>query len=243
MCYAVIQLSQKILIILLPGLDGTGILSQRLKQQLPDAQLIVYPCDQIQTTDELVALIRANAKDCSRVLMVGESYSGAIALRYAAKYPQQVSGVVMIAGFIAPPWPTWMAKLVGAWMFRIRPPKWFVRMMFTGFWSQASDVRIVIEAVRTVSPTVLVDRLRKALSIDHRTAVASVIVPILYIAGKSDRLVGRRSADRVRKLLPQTRVVRIAGPHVLSHSTPEAVASHIMAFVSQLPEVTSMTQT
>lgn len=224
-------------LVILPGLDGTGMLGQRLHDRLRGSVLLAYPRDRVLSFDELVDLVRASIARHERVVLIGESYSAVVALRYAARYPEQVAGVVVTAGFISPPWTRALAHVMWAWWFRIRPPRWIVRWLFAGWDADDQMTDHVIAAVRSVKPEVVSGRLKQVLTMDHSSAVRGVRVPVLYVAGESDRLVKRGSIDRVRDVLPQTKVVRVPGPHVLSQTQPEPVAAAIEAFVAEISGV------
>jgi pimeloyl-ACP methyl ester carboxylesterase len=221
-------------ILILPGLDGTGNLGRRLQARLAGSQLITYPRDRVLTFDESVRLVHAAVEHDDRVIVVGESYSGAIALRYAAAYPQRVVGVVLIAGFVEPPWTRALAHVMWAWLFRVRPPRWVVRWLFAGWDANDALVDYVIDTVRSVKPEVVSGRLRQVLTTDHTAAVRDVTVPVLYVAGESDRLVKRSSLDRVRDVFPRATVARVAGPHVLSETHPDEVARAIEVFAAKI---------
>lgn len=224
-------------LVLLPGLDGTGLLGRSLVARFAAAKLVTYPPDRVSSFEELVAHVRAAIESQPRVILVGESYSSAIALRYAAAYPQQVAAVVLIAGFIAPPWTRALAPAMWAWLFRIRPPRWIVRWAFAGAGADDERVDHVIATVRSVKPHVISGRLRQVLTTDHTPVVRGLGAPVLYVAGESDRLVRRDSIRRVQEALPQTKVVYIPGPHVLSETHPDEVADAIREFVAGISGV------
>ena len=99
--------SQKTAIVLLLGMDGTGELLGTLSDQLSThrpVQLISYPVDRPLSYDQLVSYVRERVPN-DRFVILGESFSGPIAIEIAATDPRVV-GLVLASSFARHPLPT-----------------------------------------------------------------------------------------------------------------------------------------
>lgn len=79
--------------IVLPSMDGTGeLLSDFVAAMAPafDTEVVAYPRDRILGYDELVARVRPQLPTDEPYLLIGESFSGPIAIRLAASKPPRL---------------------------------------------------------------------------------------------------------------------------------------------------------
>jgi hypothetical protein len=84
--------SQKTAIVLLPGMDGTGELLGNLSDELSThrpVQLIGYRVDRPLSYDQLIFYVRERVPN-DRFVILGESFSGPIAIEIAATDPRVV---------------------------------------------------------------------------------------------------------------------------------------------------------
>ena len=78
-------------------------------------------------------------------------------------------------------------------------------------------------AVSSLSPAVLASRVRIVLSVNVTSQLALCTMPLLYLRGTDDRLVGNGSVDAIVSAASgPVSVARIAGPHLLLQIAPEA---------------------
>lgn len=95
-------------LVLLPGMDGTGTLFDPLVNALAGAvqtKVVAYPPAGPNGYDALQKFAEAALPVDEPVIVLGESFSGPIAVSLAAKYPQQVRGVVLCCTFVQNPHP------------------------------------------------------------------------------------------------------------------------------------------
>ena len=93
---------------MLPGLDGTGKLFAGFIRAIgADAkvQVIAYPHDEPLGYGELEALVRAALPTDRRYVLLGESFSGPLAIRLAADPPRGLAGVILCGTFAKNPFP------------------------------------------------------------------------------------------------------------------------------------------
>jgi len=109
-------------IVLLPGMDGTGTLSAEFVTALqPEVEALVvsYPNDPALGYTELERIARSWLPATRPFLILGESFSGPIAVSIAATQPPGLVGVVLCGSFVRNPSPSLASSIQRCW--RLRP--------------------------------------------------------------------------------------------------------------------------
>jgi pimeloyl-ACP methyl ester carboxylesterase len=229
-------------VLLLPGLDGTGALFVGAAPPPGLALTIVdYPCERPVPRTRLIEAILAALPSEGPVILVGESFSGPLALEAAARVPRLI-GVVLLASFARPPRARLLIRLVawlGPWLFRRPPPRLAVRVWMTG--RSPALITRVRGAIRSVASEVLSDRLRQIADVDARESLRTCPVPVLALVADHDRLVPRRAIEGLRTLRPDLRVVTLPGPHLLFQHDPDAVLGAILEWTTRAQGTGSLT--
>lgn len=225
-------------LVLLPGMDGTGRLFSRIRECLQGRFPIshaTFPEDRRASRAELLSVVDAALPSRGDYVLVAESFSGSLAIEHAATNPDRLRALVLVASFAASPLPRgfqWLRMFAGAAGLRL--PGLLVRLLLVGSSAPSDLVRDVKAAISSVKTEVLVDRLRQIFEVDVRTQLSSIAVPVLYLRGKRDRLVGSRSlvqcADHVQRLESK----EIDGPHLLLQARPHESAEAITRFLGEL---------
>src|SRR5690242_12334062 len=95
-------------LVLLPGLHGTRELFRPLLREIPASvptRLIDYPVGKPQTRKQLLAQVRAELADLPEMILLAESFSGPIAMEFAAANPGRVKALILCVTFAQPPVP------------------------------------------------------------------------------------------------------------------------------------------
>ncbi len=217
-------------VLLLPGLDGTGELYDEFRAALPrhvSLEALSYPRDQVLGYEGLAELVRARLPTDERWFLLGESFSGPLALRLAAERPAGLAGLILVATFHRKPvaLPAWM---VPTFAFRVSPPSWLIRhLMFEpGVGAEAVDA--FMRAIESVGAETLANRAREALRVDESPRSSAIEVPILYLRAESDRLFDANVHASLARLLPamETQVIAHA-PHLVLQRRPREAAQVI----------------
>ncbi|MDQ3035459.1 MAG: alpha/beta hydrolase [Myxococcota bacterium] len=216
-------------LVLLPGLDGTGELFAPLLAELPPsiAPIVVrYPVDRRLGYDALLSIARAALPVGRPFVLVGESFSGPLAIRLAAAHPVGLRALVLVASFHRRPVAPWIARLrpLLPLAFALPPPGAAVRHLLTGPGASASLIAACAAAVGSVRPGVLAARVRDALDVDVSDELARVQVPVSYLAASSDALLRRGGLDELRALVPRLEVHRFACAHLVLQRCPRESA-------------------
>ncbi|HLY63059.1 MAG TPA: alpha/beta hydrolase [Terriglobia bacterium] len=222
---------------LLPGMDGTGKLFSKFIAALPEtfeAVAVSYPTQQYLHYANLENFVRANFPIPEAYMLVAESFSTPLALKYAATNPANLLGVVLCAGFATSPlrgWRRFLASLVAPFVFYVPMPNLVLKRWLVGTDAPLSLMAAVRAAISSVPPRVLAARLRAVLACDVRAEAGRITAPILYIYGKQDRLISASCLEELRQIKPQIVVVAMEGPHLLLQREPRRAAEAVVGFV------------
>jgi|KBSSwiStaDraftv2_1062776.scaffolds.fasta_scaffold126257_3 pimeloyl-ACP methyl ester carboxylesterase len=225
--------ADKIPIVLLPGMDGSGALLTRLVECLASFRpvlVISFPNDKPLTYDDLTAHVAERLPD-SRFVLLGESFSGPIAIEVAARQ-QRVAGLVLAASFARHPMPSLFAPLA-----RMLDLKWvparLVEAALLGTAKRPDLKETLRQVLATLPPEVIRIRASEVLRIDKRDRLRAVSCPILCLHARFDRLVARKCLDEITSLRPHCEVRTLNAPHMLLETHPVEAASMINAFCDQ----------
>lgn len=232
-------------LVLLPGMDGTGVLLEDLKARLSRwrrVEVISYPADPTLGYDALTALVmRCLPKE--GCLVLGESFSGPIAIEVAAGEPQRVAGLVLASSFARSPLPAFLRPLV-----RRLDPKWVSRWTMEAALLGGSGAPALKASLRQVLAALPRDVIRRRIAevavVDKRERLRGVSCPILCLVGSRDRLVGRKFADEIARAHPDCSIRVLDAPHMLLETHAAVATDAIEGFCQRIsrgsqPGVTS----
>ncbi len=209
------------LLIYVSGLDGTGQLFFKQSARLSAHYRVVtfrsrdhgkFTYDDL--TGDLAAIIRDLGEQ--KAIVVGESFGGTVALRFALRYPQMVERLVVVNSF-----PRFRKR------FTINLGIRLSTRMFGMLWPlrrAANRLGLAIDgvsrddrekfwtAIRTVSPEAYTQRLRLIEGLDLDSRLAEIRVPALFIAGDRDLLVPSVKEARIMAArIPNAKVRIVEG--------------------------------
>ncbi len=100
--------------------------------------------------------------------------------------------------------------------------------------------RLIVQNVKreicTIHPLVLAHRIQQAAWLNASETLKSCPVPILCLAATRDRLIGSRSAHKIRRIRSDIPIRSIDAPHLLLQTQPAKVWQHIRDFL-KLPNI------
>ena len=224
----------RVTLVLLPGLDGTGLLFEPLLRVLPQtiSPLVVrYPPDQPLGYDRLLPMVLESLPKDGPFVILGESFSGPLALMAAATEPPGLKAVVLVATFAAKPVPyipAFLGRILRPWMFR--PAPLLVRLK-TRLPSRSAQRELLLKANSVVRPEVWMTRIRAVLSVNVVEELRRCKVPILYLRASDDCVVPACSLRLITQQRPDVRVTAIKAPHLLLQTRPAEAAEAIQSFL------------
>jgi pimeloyl-[acyl-carrier protein] methyl ester esterase len=224
-------------LVLLPGMDGTGELFSGFATALSEEfeiTIVRYPTGQTLSYAELESFVRGICPTSESFVLLAESYSTPLAIKYAASEPAGLKGLVLCAGFATSPvrgWRRLLALVFAPVAFYVPIPDLAARRWLVGTDAAPSLLAAMRAAIASVKPKVLVGRLRSALACDVRGEVEKIGVPTLYIRAEQDRLVSASCAEELKRIDPGMATATLAGPHLLLQRQPQQAAEIVLNFI------------
>lgn len=224
-------------VVLLPGLDGTGDLFAGFAAALGVERMplvVSYPDDPSLGYPALTELVRAQLPSDQYFVLLGESFSGPVAISVAAAKPAGLVGLVLCCSFVRNPLPVFkslktllpLLPIHGGLVGLIAP---FIFGRFS-----SSDLRMTLRrALDRVSAKTLRARLRAVLEVDYSDKLKDISVPVLYLQATEDRIVPSWAVGHLANLMPDLQVVPLQGPHLLLQAAPDRAAIVVNKFVRE----------
>ena len=226
-------------LVILPGMDGTAKPRADFVAALGpgiEARVVSYPPDRAQYT-ELEALACAALPQDRPYVLLGESFSGPIAISIAASSPPQLIGLVLCATFACN-----LRPILGSlrWLLALIPfglaPMQLIGAFLLGRFASAPMLEAMRSTLTEVSMATLKARTGAVLGADVRHALSKVRVPALYLRATEDRLVPRGCANAIASAIAQTHIVDVEAPHFLLQVAPTAAAATVRSFIETLSQ-------
>lgn len=211
--------------ILLPGLDGTGILAKPFAKQFTQSEsldVIVYPTTiNDNTLENLAQNIEEKLKRETNCILIGESFGGLVLLEILKRKKLKLKAVIFLVAFAEPPKPK-LLKLIQTLPIDNFPwslvPRLFIKHLAIG--SDATDEQISLVQLTTASvdPKLLAHRLRVIASDPMSRLDNHWSIPCLYIQGNDDKIVPEHCVNWFKKHFSSFTLSIIEGGHFLLHT-------------------------
>jgi pimeloyl-ACP methyl ester carboxylesterase len=221
-------------LVLLPGLDGTGDQFAPLIARLgsdfaptvvryPNAGAVDFPAHE--------ATARASLPTDQTYLLLGESFSGPLAIRLAATAPPGLGGLILCASFARFPRPALrFLRPFGGMISTAMLPAWLIASVVLGGSARPPLKSLLTRSMRGTSPRALRSRVLSVFDVDARRELALVRVPILYLRATRDRLVPASAAREIAAIARHTVIAEIDAPHFVLQAAPAEAAQAITRF-------------
>jgi pimeloyl-ACP methyl ester carboxylesterase len=218
---------------LLPGLDGTGTLFDTFIKESPSCFfpiVVRYPHDACLSYKELEGIAQSSIPADEKYLILGESFSGPLALRIASHNPPNLLGVILVASFIKSPVTSWIKILPLDIILKIRVPLFMFQNLLIGDIKKIELLKALKEAISKVASNVIAARIYSILNVNEADSLQHIKVPILYLRALKDKLVGKKSLDEIISIKPDIVVAEIKAPHLLLQTQPRQAWQTILDF-------------
>jgi pimeloyl-ACP methyl ester carboxylesterase len=217
-------------------MDGSGLLLTDFISALRgehDVVVIRYPPHDELGYSELEDIARGSLPTSGSFALLGESFSGPIAISVAAAAPPGLVGLILCCSFARNPRPLgrWFRSVVRFLPVKRIPTAILSRLLFGDFSSDGrkSELR---RALTEVSHQALRKRVEALLNVDVSAKLARVNVPVLYLRALRDRLVPRGASELIALLAPATQMTDIDAPHFLLQTAPAVAADAVSRFLA-----------
>lgn len=222
---------------LLPGLDGTGRLYRNLRRRLEaDFELRTLAYDS-RGFDGYAALANLLAPQLPRgedFVLIAESFAGPLAIELAARGPPGLRALVLAASFASSPLPA--SRLLAGLLERLPamlPPGLLLERVLAGRGADRGLRDELRDILRHIPLPVLRARALAALRSDAGARLAYLEVPVLYLQGARDRLIGRHAGREVLLRARDAELCHIDAPHFLFQVSAAAAAAAITEFLER----------
>lgn len=222
-------------IVLLPGMDGTSQLFDPFIAALGGkfkVQTVQYPTVGALGYEELEIIAKRHLPSAGKFVVLGESFSGPIAISIAASEPEGLVGLVLCSSFASNPIPSLTALSPFARVLPVKlTPLAVLSYFLLGKFSTPALRSALSSALAQVSAAAFRARVKAVLSSDVSAKLKAVRVPLLYLLASQDRVVPASAVKHITQAAPATQVVTIEAPHFLLQAAPAAAASAIGTFM------------
>jgi pimeloyl-[acyl-carrier protein] methyl ester esterase len=226
--------TQSLRLVLLPGFDGSARLFEPFIRSIGDAvvsETVAFPPDPHWGYEELLPFVVGRLPDGVCILL-GESFSGPLAVMAAASAPQRVAAIVLVSSFSRLPVPVLLARMAGRFGGQAIP-RWLLEGLLTSRETPHGVRAELFEQVKMLPADLVAKRLRAALSVDVGGQLDALNRPILALQGRQDRLIPPWWARHDLGRRPGVELHFIDGPHMLLQTVPSAVAVCLRSWIGR----------
>ena len=224
-------------LVLLPGMDGTGELFtpfvRAFGSEFP-VRIISYPTKEPLGYAELEAVARNQLPPEGSIILLGESFSGPIAISLAAACASRIKSLILCCSFARNPRPIFSGtrSFLGVLPVSLTPD-WMLDQLLLGSFSKPELRSILSKVITAVDSSVIRARIAAVLSVDVVDQLATISAPVLYLRALSDRVVPRSASELALQFCPQMRIAKVNGPHLLLQAAPYETGEIVRAFVKE----------
>lgn len=190
-------------IVLVPGIDGTGLLFYRQQPllerrfetitfPLPSAEPAAMTMESLSEQLAEVVAAQSSGDPSAGAILLGESFGGALAMYTAIQRPEIVRGLVIVNSF---PYLAQRLRLfVAPRLLRVLP--WAAMPLVRRYTSthlhsphaHRDDIREFLDRARHIDRRSYIRRLEIIRGLDLRDQLHRIVAPTLFLAGDRDRL-------------------------------------------------------
>ena len=221
-------------LVLLPGLDGTGLLFQPFIDALPagiDCIVVSYPASTKLSYQELIEFVVKELPEEDFILL-GESFSGYIAYQVSLRQPKHLKSVVFVASFLEVPRPLllkWSSWLPMSLLLSVPIPNLIFNRFLLGKDASSELVFWVKNVISQVLPEVLSFRLEEVGSLQGCDQLCEI--PAAYLKASGDSLVPERCQEMFEQRCKIFQSFKVYGSHFVLQTNPSGCAEIIKKLV------------
>lgn len=214
---------KKIATLVFPGMHGNAVLLEDF-QQLAPPQFDVFthelPSDEWRY-EHLAEHFDGAVSTHQRCMLIGESFSGPLVVKLAARYPHIVSRVILVASFVTPPTPLLARFLPWSWLMKFPMSESTVEHWMLGKGHDKAFVNHVRQQVDSAPARTMAGRMRQIIHINATDDLQKLKCPLLYLRATNDRIVPTKCGDRVKELYSECELTSLPGTHLIlqTHAT------------------------
>ncbi len=217
-------------LILLPGLDGTGLLFGPLIKYLPKdlkTRPISYPLSSLTYT-QLTEYVKEQLPRDKDFVVLAESFSGPIAYLLAQNPPLNFKKVIFVATFLRTPHPSLIKAINYLPIARLTQllPDFLIKAMLLGSGADDGLISLFRKTLKSVPPNVIHSRLNEILKL--KPSYDKTPIDCSYIQAIGDRLVAKESIEDFKRVSNGISIHQVAGPHFILQAKPKECADIVI---------------
>jgi pimeloyl-ACP methyl ester carboxylesterase len=227
------------LLVLLPGMDGTGLLFEPLVKALPSEIkpiVVSYPAEIPMSYEQLLPIVIESLPKHEPFILLGESFSGPLAIMAAFQNQSNLKAVILCATFIRNPIP-WLPNCFQYVTFTpfFYLSRYFIlaKALVAGYGSP-TIMSLLRKAHGMVYPRVMAARARAILGVDVEKALSAIKVPIFFLGGTDDKVSPSKNLREIVRVRQDVQISLIQGPHLILQTKPDEAASLIGKMLKSL---------
>ena len=218
-------------IILLPGVDGSGVLFKPfIKVFKSEVPVEVMPLTQgsDQSILHQVSIIEDAVGD-EEIILIVESYSGLLAYELAKRNKIRIKQIFFFGCFLQPP--SFIGKIgrfLPVRLLNIIPDRLISHILFNR-WSSPELISLFRKAINKVNSSNLKKRIKTISTYKKPTQV--IDVPCVYIQATMDNLVSAYNLSAFEELCSNLHIEVIEATHMLLQTQPKAMSQLIHKYL------------
>lgn len=218
-------------------MDGTGDCFAPFLDQLdPSIPRTVISYDTQRPFDyaELEIQVRSQLPTDEAFVILGESFSGPIAVSIAARPPANLIGAIFVCTFVRSPLPLFkgMQAMVAKLPLKLAP-FFIIQHFILGKYSTPSLKKMLAQAIAKVSNSVFQVRANAALNVDYSDLAGQIQLPCLSIVASEDLLMSKATSEHLALCVKGIEVEKIRAPHFVLQVVPHLAAQHVQNFLKK----------
>lgn len=210
-------------VVLLPGLHGSRALFASFVALAPSwarCRPLALPTAGDQGFDALADVLLPELRPLEGFVLLGESFSGPIAARLAARLGQKVALLVLCNPLVEVDFKL-PAGLAASMLASKAMPAWCAAFALAG--GDRELGKAALDEVRLLPKKILMGRLSTVFSATAADLSSCLGAPLLTILGSRDRLVSLSRARDVCSKVPFSTLVELDAPHLVIQTKPADV--------------------
>jgi len=223
-------------LVILPGLDGTGTLSEAFAGGNWDDRPVVVlplPADGPQDYETLEDTLASQLPD-GPLILLGESFTSPLAARLARRERGRVEALILVGGFCSAPRSPSFAMMPLRSIFLMKPPVPLLRRFLLGNDAPEEAVETLLKAVENIPPETLAKRVEVVLALAENECPSPEGLPVLLLQSRNDEAIPWEAQSKLERHFPDAKVVWIEGPHLLLDRRPDECREAAKAFLAGL---------
>ncbi len=166
--------------------------------------------------------------------LLGESFSGPLAIRIAANPPDGLAGVILCGTFAKNPlpWLRWARPLAVRAPIKTLP-RWLRALLLWGSMQPQRAPAHADRAMAGVAAAVVRHRIGEIFDVDESRRLGCIDLPMLILRARGDFIVPRAATQWMLKSARGAQLTEIDGPHLLLQSRPADCAAAVLQFLQR----------